>query len=197
MNCIVILNNNYTYEGDIKCNEPNGNGKFIYANGDIYEGECKFGKPHGYGFYKYILGPKYIGFFSSGKFNGIGTYEDSNNILKGPWSLDKKNGIFIETDKKKFKTYRRLYIDNVLYSYYEDQYIDRKYLITYKKHHSKQIYQKKFNGKEKKCITCTVNNVDAVCLCGHLICCYQCLTKCKSCPICRKPIENIIRLYVS
>ena len=56
------------------------------------------------------------------------------------------------------------------------------------------------NSNKKKCIICTENVVDCAYIrCGHMITCYDCTTKLKNknqkCPICRKEITKILKIY--
>lgn len=200
MKGIILLKSNYTYEGDIVDDEPHGIGTFEYANGDRYQGECKHGKPDGYGTYYFKSGSRYIGFFSYGRLNGIGTYEDDRNIYKGTWRSDKKHGFFYRTNKIKFDTYMQKWIKNKLINNYQIQYIQPDALRTLKTNPNKKQkkYQISYKGKNKQCIGCYENSTNATNnKCGHVVMCYECLEKCESCPICRSPIETVIKLFIS
>mgnify|MGYP001574684505 CR=1 FL=1 len=201
MNGLVILSNNYTYEGTIRYNEPHGYGTFTYINGHKYVGHCALGRPDGFGIYYYNNSTKYIGYFSLGKFNGIGTYENKNIISKGHWRSDKKHGNFLKTDKFECNTVRQLWIKDCLKIEESIQYIQPDSLQTsknnpFKKQKSHQITYK---TTDKKCIACNLLPMNsAVANCGHVCMCYECLNKCGGlCPICRGTIDKIIRLYIS
>ena len=200
MNGIILENSNYTYEGNIINNEAHGKGVFYYTNGDKYIGECKFGKLDGFGEYHYKSGSIYTGFFSFGKIHGIGTYEDSTNIYKGSWRNDKKHGMFFRTQKIRNETYLQKWNKGKLISFTKTQYIQPEALRTARENPLKQPkkYQITYKGNEKKCIGCydkPTNSTNDVC--GHVAMCHDCLSKCDRCPICRAPIGNIIRLYIS
>mgnify|MGYP001599792926 FL=1 len=197
---IVISYANYTYEGDIIDKDPHGYGIFKYANGDIYKGHCKYGRPDGFGLYMYKSNAIYTGFFSGGKIHGIGTFEDLKNIYKGTWCNDKKHGMFYRTNKINYKTYLQKWIKGKLIKYHIIQYIQPNALQTTKQNpcNAKTKHQKEFKGCEKKCMLCCEKFINAVNdLCGHVIGCSECLKKCNTCPICRAPIKNIIKLYLS
>jgi hypothetical protein len=200
MSGIIIIPDNYTYEGHIVGSDPHGKGTFQYANGDKYIGECKYGKADGFGTYLYFNGLKYTGFFSYGKFHGVGTYEDEDTIYKGHWRNDKKHGTFLVTNKVTYKTYNQLWIMNKLKSSTECQYMQPAALETVKQNplHQCKKLQVKYKCVEKKCIACLERGCNAVNVsCGHVAMCYECLIKCQKCPICRCPISNVLKLYIS
>jgi len=48
------------------------------------------------------------------------------------------------------------------------------------------------------CKICFENQVDTVILpCGHCCCCYFCLEGMKDCPICRRPIDKLVKIFKS
>ncbi len=49
------------YKGEWKGGKPNGQGTYIFANGDRYEGRYKDGKKHGQGIYIYPNGNRVEG----------------------------------------------------------------------------------------------------------------------------------------
>ena len=51
-----------------------GQGTYIYPNGEKYEGDWKNGKYHGHGTYSWSNGNKYVGEWKGGNLNGQGTY---------------------------------------------------------------------------------------------------------------------------
>jgi hypothetical protein len=200
MNGIVILTENYTYEGGIVNKEPHGRGIFQYANGDRYVGECKFGKADGYGTYYFKAGGIYKGFFSYGKIDGVGTYTDSTNVYKGTWRRDRKHGSFYKTNLHTSTTYKQLWMKGKLITSVPVQYIQPDALQTTKNNPitGPKKYQTAYKGNEKKCITCMDKTCNATNVrCGHVCMCHECLSKCTRCPICRVPISQIIKLYVS
>lgn len=200
MHGIVLLMSNYTYEGDIKDNEPHGNGRFDYANGDRYLGACKFGKPDGFGLYTYKSTATYTGFFSYGKIHGVGTFEDTKNIYKGNWRADKKHGMFYRTNKVEKLTYLQKWIKNKLISGTLIQYIQPAALITTKVNPLKKPkkYQISYKGTNRQCIGCQDNSTNSTnSRCGHVVMCIDCLKRCDQCPICRAPIDKIIKLFIS
>lgn len=201
MKGILILSNNYTYEGTIEQNEPHGYGKFVYANGHTYEGHCVFGKADGYGIYNFSNVIRYTGYFSNGKLHGIGTFESDKVITKGTWRNDRRNGYAIKTNKITCKSFRQFWLRGVLKKEEPIQYVQPEALQTTKNNPIKRpkLYQTSFKGVEKLCIGCNDRSMNAAAVnCGHVCMCYECLSKCSDkCPICRAPVGQIIKLFVS
>ena len=197
----LILSNNYTYEGDIRHNEPHGYGRFIYANGHKYNGHCILGRPDGYGTYYFNDTTKYEGYFSCGVYHGIGTYENNEIICKGNWRNDLRHGYFLETNKITSTTKRQLWVKNKLKAQESIQYVQPAALRTTKDNPIKinKRLQISYKAIDKKCIACNVAPMNAAIVnCGHVCMCYECLRKCsEKCPICRGPIDRIIKLFVS
>lgn len=53
------------------------------------------------------------------------------------------------------------------------------------------------SGNSPTCIGCAENSTNATNIgCGHVVMCYRCLDKCDRCPICRSPIDGILKLYI-
>lgn len=200
MNGIIILTENYTYEGKIVNKYPHGHGTFQYANGDKYIGNCHIGKPDGYGIYYFSNNSKYTGFFSNGKINGIGTFNDNINVYKGTWRNDKKHGSFYKTIIAKHQTWKQLWMKDKLIATEPTQYLQPSALNTTKVNpiKSPKVYQTSFKGVEKVCMACMERPTNAAnTRCGHVVMCYDCLSKCTRCPICRSPIHHILKLFVS
>ena len=48
------------------------------------------------------------------------------------------------------------------------------------------------------CSICFTGEANAAIIpCGHSISCVRCLERCEACPVCRKPIEKLLRIYRS
>ena len=66
----------------------NGQGTYIYPNGEKYVGNWTNGKYHGHGIYSWSNGNKYVGEWKGGNLNGQGTY----TFGKGDFEGDKYEG---------------------------------------------------------------------------------------------------------
>ena len=74
------------YEGETK----DGQGTFIYDNGDKYVGEFKDGRRHGQGTFTAADGDKYVGEWRDGERHGRGTASFPNgNQYVGEWKDDR------------------------------------------------------------------------------------------------------------
>jgi hypothetical protein len=79
--------------GCISGNCKDGNGIYVFDNGDRYEGSFKSNLQEGYGIYNWSTGIKYEGIWAAGQQNGEGkvTYKDGY-IQTGYWSSGKFSG---------------------------------------------------------------------------------------------------------
>ena len=55
-----------------------GNGTYLFENGDLYNGLWKKGIPNGYGVYEFANGDVYKGAWKGGLMDGRGTYTYAN-----------------------------------------------------------------------------------------------------------------------
>lgn len=70
-----------------------GNGSYLFENGDLYNGQWKKGEMNGYGVYEFANGDVYKGAFKKGKMEGRGTYKYANDDKYiGTWKDGKMNG---------------------------------------------------------------------------------------------------------
>lgn len=95
------------YEGEWKNGIRSGEGRMIFANGDIYEGEWASDAPNGSGSCTWAEGDirTYIGEFKNGFLNGQGKAVYANgNIYEGQWRNSLRSGIgtftFVSGDYK-------------------------------------------------------------------------------------------------
>ncbi len=84
--------------GCIQGNCENGQGTFIWDNGDQYVGAWKDGKPHGEGTFDWRNRTKFVGEWRDGKKHGYGThsFQDGSNHI-GKWKNGKKHGWIMST----------------------------------------------------------------------------------------------------
>ena len=198
-----IITSKYKYKGSVYQNLAHKYGEFNFVNSDSYKGECKYGKIDGFGTYTYADGSCYTGFFSYGKSCGIGTLSNMNFIYKGTWRLDKKHGHFYKTDKINYKTYKQIWVRDILVSCHETQYIAPDRLETTKNkfknftHTPNNMIDKPKTLRQTLCIGCsTVPANMASVECGHLALCKDCITLCTVCPMCRVPLKQVIKIFI-
>tara|TARA_R110002072_G_scaffold32623_1_gene99316 strand:+ start:326 stop:763 length:438 start_codon:yes stop_codon:yes gene_type:complete len=70
-----------------------GNGSYLFENGDLFNGSWKKGLPNGYGVYEFTSGDVYKGAWKDGLMQGRGTYTYNNgDKYIGNWKEGKMNG---------------------------------------------------------------------------------------------------------
>lgn len=107
---LTLGSNSYT--GDFLTNQFDGNGKYIWSDGQSYEGGWKSNKMHGYGELIYADGKSYSGHFSEGIREGFGTFKwGDDREYKGGWSQGKMHGegTYIYLDKGRKRNFVALY----------------------------------------------------------------------------------------
>lgn len=77
-NGVYIWDNGDRYDGRFVADRPEGTGKYHFANGDSYTGEVKAGVIVGRGTYTTKGGDVFDGSFASGKPHGVGVYRFAN-----------------------------------------------------------------------------------------------------------------------
>lgn len=94
----LLLPNGDWYSGTLLCNVPEGQGKYVWADGCIYEGEWRIGMRHGNGKISWPSGAVYEGEFSGGYMQGNGSYIGADRLTyKGRWKLNLKHGLGLQT----------------------------------------------------------------------------------------------------
>ena len=70
-----------------------GNGTYLFENGDLFNGAWKKGVMEGYGVYEFTNGDTYKGAWKDGQMEGRGTYKYKNgDKYIGDWKAGKMNG---------------------------------------------------------------------------------------------------------
>jgi hypothetical protein len=77
-NGVYVWDNGDRYDGIFAQDRPDGRGKYHFANGDTYEGEVKAGVIVGRGTYATKAGDVFDGSFAGGKPHGVGVYRFAN-----------------------------------------------------------------------------------------------------------------------
>ncbi|KLJ09216.1 ubiquitin thiolesterase [Blastomyces silverae] len=147
-------------------------------NGEYYSGEFKKGCYHGKGTSISNLGATYTGDFVIGQRHGKGVLESqSGDTYDGDWFEDQQNGqgTFIE---------RRT---------------GNKYIGGFRagKRHGKGISYWEVAAEEMGlCQICYSEDQDALFYsCGHVCACVSCAKRVDKCPICRKKVANVVKIY--
>lgn len=147
-------------------------------NGDYYSGDFSKGYYHGKGTHISDTGTTYTGDFIFGQRHGVGKMEyPSGDSYEGDWVEDQRHGqgTFIES-----KT-------------------GNKYVGGYKegKRHGKGIsYWEVADEEMDLCQICYGEEQDALFYdCGHVCACVTCAREVDICPICRKNVIKVVKIY--
>lgn len=145
---------------------------------DYYSGDFLKGYYHGRGKHYSGTGTVYEGDFVFGKRHGQGKMEyPTGDTYDGDWVEDVRHGQGTYIEKKTGNKYVGGYKDG--------------------KRHGKGIsYWEVADEEMDLCQICYSEEQDAVfCDCGHVCSCVTCAKQVDLCPICRKTIKNVIKIY--
>lgn len=88
-NMVYTISEGYsgTYTGEWKNDQPDGEGKIQWDNGNVYEGEWENGMPNGQGTCRYSNGDVYTGEWVNDFITGKGTMKYANGeVYEGEWN---------------------------------------------------------------------------------------------------------------
>ena len=81
------------YIGEFENNKKNGQGSYVWNDGDKYTGSWRDGNRHGLGTHIYANGAKYIGEFEGDEKHGQGSwYLPNGDKFEGEWKFNERNG---------------------------------------------------------------------------------------------------------
>ncbi|KAJ9631719.1 hypothetical protein H2203_000119 [Taxawa tesnikishii (nom. ined.)] len=149
-----------------------------YFGQSFYNGGLLNGDYHGEGHLIYLSGDEYDGSFSHGKRQGQGsmTYQNGDTY-KGEWQQDTHHGQGTYTEAK---------TGNVYSGGWEEG----------RKCGEGVTYWKVSEEEKKLCRICVENEVDAAFYdCGHVVACRECANQVVDCPVCRKRVRDVLKLY--
>ncbi|KAH8697816.1 putative MATH and UCH domain protein [Talaromyces proteolyticus] len=147
-------------------------------NGDYYSGEFNKGYYHGKGTHIADNGTTYTGDFTFGQRNGQGKMEyPSGDTYDGDWLEDQRHGQGTFIERKTGNKYVGGYKDG--------------------KRHGKGIsYWEVADEEMDLCQICYSEEQDALFYdCGHVCACVTCAREVEICPICRKSVIRVVKIY--
>ncbi|KAL8826599.1 MAG: hypothetical protein Q9191_003705 [Dirinaria sp. TL-2023a] len=151
-----------------------------YFSTPYYSCSIAYGRPHGAGTSISLAGDSYTGNFSSGLKSGQGTMRYSNgDIYTGAWADNEPEGQGEMTYAKTGNVYTGGF---------------RK-----RKRHGKGVMKFEVADEEQRlCQICYENEMDAVFYdCGHVTACETCARQVDDCPVCRRKVKAVIRIWLS
>jgi hypothetical protein len=157
----------------------NGTVKLDYFSGEKFEGEVRDHVPHGNGMKIYHNNDAYKGTFNLGQRHGTGFMTFANgDTYQGEWINGAQHGegtsIEAETGNK-----------------YEGGWRNGK------KSGKGVTYWEKADQEMRFCSICWENEAEAVFVdCGHMLACMECARPLRDCPVCRRSIKQVVKLYL-
>ncbi|GAD99928.1 conserved hypothetical protein [Paecilomyces variotii No. 5] len=147
-------------------------------SGDYYSGDFNKGYYHGKGTHISDSGATYVGDFIFGQRHGSGTMEyPSGDTYSGDWLEDQRDGQGTFVERKTGNKYVGGYRDG--------------------KRHGKGIsYWEVADEEMDLCQICYGEEQDALFYdCGHVCACVTCARQVDTCPICRKNVISVVKIY--
>ncbi|KAK8203121.1 hypothetical protein M8818_005346 [Zalaria obscura] len=143
-----------------------------------YSGTMLKGAYHGTGHLIYLNGDEYTGSFQHSQRSGHGsqTYQNGDTY-KGEWSHDLQHGQGTYTEIKTGNSYTGGWVEG-------------------KKHGRGITYWKVSEEEKKLCQICCEREMDAAFYdCGHVVACRECARQVHDCPVCRRRVRDVVKLY--
>ncbi|CAD0090844.1 unnamed protein product, partial [Aureobasidium vineae] len=152
-----------------------------YLSNPFYEGHvnkrCEY---HGYGHLMYLNGDEYFGSFSESQRSGYGKMLYANrDTYDGQWAQDQPHG-------EGTYTYHRT--GNVYTGNWQEG----------KRFGTGTMHYKVSEEEAKLCRICYGQEADAAFYnCGHVCACVECARRLEDCPVCRRRIKDVVKLFYS
>lgn len=149
-----------------------------YLSQPFYEGQLKNLLHHGQGHLIYLNGDEYTGSFAHGHREGHGTMAYQNgDIYEGSWLQDCHDGYGTYTEKQTGNVYKGAFKDG-------------------KKYGAGTTYWKTSEEQSRLCRICFGGEANAAFYdCGHVVACADCARRVEDCPICRRRVRDVLKLY--
>ena len=150
-----------------------------YFSQVYYKGTVHNNLPHGKGHLIYSNGNVYTGSFFEGRRDGHGsmTYRNGDNYT-GNWSKGRYDGEGMFTEAATGNKHTGNWQEG--------------------KRYGEGITYWKVSEEEKRlCRICFEAEADAAFYdCGHVVACKTCADRCEDCPVCRKEVRDVIKIYL-
>lgn len=173
------------YEGGMRSGKYHGQGHLITLSGDEYIGEFLDGMYDGRGKLATADGYKYEGKFAKGLYEGWG---ELHRVDEQGKIGDKYHGDFV---KGRYHG-SGLLVDGETGNIYDGGW------KRGKKHGRGTTYWKSSEEQKRLCKICEGRTADHVFYdCGHVVACKSCARECEECPVCRKEVRDVIKIFVA
>ncbi|KAI4723586.1 hypothetical protein E4T48_00086 [Aureobasidium sp. EXF-10727] len=155
--------------------------KINYLSNPFYEGQVNNASEyHGLGHLMYLNGDEYQGNFDRSQRSGHGRMLYANNdTYDGQWAQDQPHG---------HGTYTYHRTGNVYTGNWQEG----------KRFGTGTMYYKVSEEEAKLCRICYGQEADAALYdCGHVCACVECAKRVTECPVCRRRIKDVVKLFYS
>ncbi|KAH0290592.1 hypothetical protein M436DRAFT_80029 [Aureobasidium namibiae CBS 147.97] len=166
-------------EGSVQSDETLSNITIDYISQPYYQGQVNnFGQYHGYGHMIYLNGNEYSGNFRHHQRSEYGKMAYANgDTYDGQWAMGRPQGHGNYTSHR---------TGNVYTGNWENG----------KKSGTGTTYHKISEDEAKLCRICYSTEVNAAFYeCGHVLACVDCAKRMEECPICKRRIRDVLKLY--
>ncbi|KAI8940888.1 hypothetical protein NX059_002148 [Plenodomus lindquistii] len=156
----------------------NGHFAYNYFSSESYKGEIKAGHRHGHGTLIYHSGATYTGSFRLDQRHGHGLHTFQNgDTYDGSWINDAQHGTGTFVEAATGNTYVGGWQAN-------------------KKFGEGVTHWKNAQEAERLCRICWEEDATAAFYdCGHVVACLECAREVSVCPVCRKRVVTVLRLF--
>jgi hypothetical protein len=150
-----------------------------YLSQPFYKGHVNsLSQYHGYGHLIYLNGNEYFGNFQQSQRSQYGKMSYANgDTYDGQWAMDLPQGHGTYTHHRTGNVYTGNWLEG-------------------KKSGTGTTYHKVSEEDAKLCRICYTKEVNAAFYdCGHLLACLDCARRMEECPICKRRIRDVLKLY--
>jgi hypothetical protein len=150
-----------------------------YFGGPYINAQLHHGLISGQGVKVATNGDLYRGMFRNGLIHGEGTmlYAGSNDVYTGSWLAERRFG----QGKMVYGKTGNVYVGE-----WRDG----------RRHGSGTMSYKQADEELQMCHICYSNEIDALFYrCGHILACEVCARQCSECPICRRPVDAVVKIF--
>lgn len=149
-----------------------------YLSQPFYSGSMLGPSYHGHGHHISLTGDEYTGLFAHNLRSGHGKMTYSNgDIYEGSWASDEPHGQGTYTEHRTGNIYRGNWTEG-------------------KKSGEGTTFWKCSEEESKLCRICFFEQADAAFYdCGHVVACVGCARRVEDCPVCRRRVRDVVKLY--
>lgn len=156
----------------------NGTFTLDYFSAESYTGELRYHIPHGRGAKRYHNADAYEGAFILGKRHGHGSMIFANgDVYTGSWAANLQHGQGVSQELDTGNIYEGGWKNG-------------------KKYGEGVTRWKMAQNEERVCRICWEEKVEMAFVdCGHVVACLACARQVRDCPVCRRTVKQVVKLF--